>query len=186
LTDEKVTLLSSLYVTNLFKERNEKYNDGKFERQLYRHFRENTLQEKRMESKSALEATLVQEFVSKSHGDLERVKELLTQEPALINAAWDWGGGDWETGLGAAAHMGRRDIANYLLEHGARLDLFAAAMLGKLEIVRATLEAYPEAINIPGPHGIPLIAHAQAGGSEAIEVYDYLTSLASQNTITPI
>jgi hypothetical protein len=31
-----------------------------------------------------------------------------------------------------------------------------------------------------------LIAHAQAGGSEAIEVYDYLTSLASQNTITPI
>jgi hypothetical protein len=116
-----------------------------------------------MDKKSALEAILVQGFVGKSHGDLDRVKELLDQEPALINASWDWSGGDWETGLGAAAHMGRSDIANYLLENGARLDLFAAAMLGKLEIVRAALEAYPEAINIPGAHGIPLIAHAQGG-----------------------
>ena len=139
-----------------------------------------------MEKKSALEATRVQEFVSKSHGDLERVKELLMQEPGLINAAWDWGGGDWETGLGAASHMGRSDIANYLLENGARLDLFAATMLGKLEIVRAALEAYPEAINIPGPHGIPLIAHAQAGGNDAIQVYEYLKSRASQNTTAPI
>jgi hypothetical protein len=135
-----------------------------------------------MDKKPPLEATLIQEFVGKSHGDLNRVKELLAQEPALINATWDWGGGDWETGLGAASHMGRRDIANYLLEHGARLDLFAAAMLGKLEIVRAALEAYPEAINIPGPHGIPLIAHAQAGSNDAIQVYEYLKSLASQDT----
>ncbi|HEX9389612.1 MAG TPA: hypothetical protein VF918_25025, partial [Anaerolineales bacterium] len=76
-----------------------------------------------MEKKSALESTLIEEFVGKSHSDFEGVKELLAQEPALIDAAWDWGGGDWETGLGAAAHMGRSDIANYLLEHGARLDL---------------------------------------------------------------
>src|SRR5678815_5734931 len=135
-----------------------------------------------MDHKPALEATLVQAFVVKSHADLERVKELLAQEPALINASWDWGGGDWETGLGGAAHMGRSDIANYLLDHGARLDLFAAAMLGKLEIVQAALETYPEAINIPGPHGIPLIAHAQAGGDNAIQVYEYLKSLASQDT----
>src|SRR5215208_6869938 len=139
-----------------------------------------------MEKKAALEAELVQEFVVKSHGDLARVKELLVQEPALINASWDWGGGDWETGLGGAAHMGRSDIANYLLEHGARLDLFAAAMLGKLEIVRVTLEAYPEAINISGPHGIPLIAHAQVGGNNAIPVYEYLKALAGKNTTAPI
>lgn len=133
-----------------------------------------------MEKKPALEVTLVQEFVSKSHADLDGVKELLAQEPALINSAWDWGGGDWETGLGAAAHMGRHDIADYLLKNGARLDLFAAAMLGKLEIVKAALAAYPEAINIPGPHGIPLSAHAQAGGTEAIQVYEYLKELSSQ------
>lgn len=133
-----------------------------------------------MEKKPTLEMTLVQDFVSKSHADLEGVKELLGREPTLINSAWDWGGGDWETGLGAAAHMGRRDIATYLLENGARLDLFAAAMLGNLDIVKATLKAYPEAVNIPGPHGIPLIAHAQAGGIEAIEVYEYLKSRSNQ------
>ena len=135
-----------------------------------------------MEKRSALEATLVEEFVSKSHADLDRIKVLLAQEPTLINAAWDWGGGDWETGLGAASHMGRRDIASYLLENGARLDLFAAAMLGKLEIVRAVLEAYPDAIHIPGPHGIPLIAHAQAGDNDAVQVHEYLQALERQNT----
>jgi hypothetical protein len=133
-----------------------------------------------MEKKRALELTLVQDFVGKSHADLEGVKELLMREPALLNSAWDWGGGDWETGLGAAAHMGRRDIATYLLENGARLDLFAAAMLGNLDIVKATLETYPQALDTPGPHGIPLIAHAQAGGHEAKQVYEYLKSLSSQ------
>ena len=135
-----------------------------------------------MEKIPALGASLVQEFVGNAHGDLERVRELLAQEPALIHATWDWGGGDFETGLGAAAHMGRKDIALFLLENGARLDLFAAAMLGRLEIVKAALEAYPRALNVPGPHGIPLLAHAQAGGSEAVEVVDYLKSLASQQS----
>ena len=130
-----------------------------------------------MEPKPALQASLVQEFVGNAHGDLNRVQELLAQEPGLINACWDWGGGDFETGLGAAAHMGRKDIAAFLLQKGARLDLFAAAMLGRLEIVKAALQAYPDAIRTPGPHGIPLIAHAKAGGEEAKEVLEYLESL---------
>jgi hypothetical protein len=133
-----------------------------------------------MEKKPAIEMYLVQDFVGKAHADLDGVKDLLLREPALINSSWDWGGGDWESGLGAAAHMGRRDIATYLLENGARLDLFAAAMLGNLDIVKATLETYPDSIHIPGPHGIPLIAHAQAGGKEALQVYEYLKSRSSQ------
>jgi hypothetical protein len=59
-----------------------------------------------MDTKPALEASLVQEFIGNAHGDLNRVKDLLAQEPALIHACWDWGGGDFETGLGAASHMG--------------------------------------------------------------------------------
>lgn len=127
--------------------------------------------------KPALEATLVHEFVGNAHGNFARVKELLEQEPALVNATWDWGGGDFETALGAAAHMGNKQIANYLLEHGARLDIFAAAMLGKLEVVKAALEAYPEMVNTPGPHGIPLVTHAEAGGEDAKAVLDYINSL---------
>ncbi len=130
-----------------------------------------------MEQPQPISRELVQEFAGVAHGDLERVRTLLEQEPALVNAAWDWGGGDWETGLGAAAHMGRRDIALCLLERGARIDLFAAAMLGRLEIVRVVLEAFPDAHKIRGPHGIPLIAHAQAGGEDAAAVVEYLQTL---------
>ena len=108
---------------------------------------------------------------------MERVIELLTMEPALVNATWDWGGGDFESALGAAGHMGRKDIANYLLDHGARIDIFAATMLGKLEIVKSVLDIFPETKNIPGLHEIPLIAHAKAGGAEAQFVLDFLSSL---------
>jgi hypothetical protein len=129
-----------------------------------------------MSEKAGLDRGLVEEFVGKAHGDLDRVAELLRQEPALVNAAWDWGSGDWETALGAAAHMGRRDIASHLLEKGARIDLFSAAMLGKLEIVRAILADNPHARHALGPHGIPLIAHAKAGGTEAAAVVELLES----------
>jgi hypothetical protein len=129
------------------------------------------------EKAAALDPTLVHELVLQAHGSLERVTELLEQEPRLVNAAWDWGGGDWETALGAAAHMGRRDIAQALLARGARLDVFAAAMLGKLEIIQTVLAAFPDALRTPGPHGIPLAQHARAGGDEAAPVAAYLESL---------
>jgi len=130
-----------------------------------------------MDKKPALDSKLVEEFVGNAHGNFVRVKELLEAEPNLVNATWDWGGGDFETALGAAAHMGNKPIANYLLEHGARLDVFAAAMLGKLDMVKAALAAYPDALDTPGPHGIPLIVHAEAGGEDSKAVLEYLQSL---------
>jgi hypothetical protein len=129
------------------------------------------------EKPPALNPQTVEGFVAKAHGDLDAVRELLDEEPALLNSAWDWGGGDWETGLGAAAHMGRRDIALFLLERGARLDLFAAAMLGELEVVRAVLDAFPSLRDAPGPHGIPLVEHARAGGPQAQAVLELLESI---------
>ena len=125
----------------------------------------------------ALPPALVREFVNEAHGNFGRVKELLEQEPALLNAAWDWGGGDWETALGAAAHMGQKDIALHLLAHGARMDIFAAAMLGRTDVVKAILAAQPEAINAPGPHGISLMTHATKGGKAAAAVVRLLQEL---------
>ncbi len=132
-----------------------------------------------MERSPALSPTLVNEFVAKSHGDFAGVKKLLAENPALINAAWDWGGGDWETGLGAAAHVGRRDIALYLIENGARMDIFAAAMLGELEIVHNFLTAFPDMVSARGPHGISLLAHAEAGSDYAEPVVALLRSLGA-------
>jgi hypothetical protein len=130
-----------------------------------------------MDRPPAIAPGLVSEFVRKAHHDLGRVQELLAEEPKLVNACWDWGAGDFESALGAAAHTGRREIALFLLDHGARLDIFAAAMLGQLDVVTAALTAFPQSLRATGPHGIPLLAHAKMGGEAARPVLEYLQSL---------
>ncbi len=127
-----------------------------------------------------LAPTLVQEFVRKAHADLSATKALLSEQPALLNATWDWGGGDFETGLGGAGHMGNRDIAEFLIGQGARLDIFVAAMLGRLDIVRALLASWPALLESKGPHGIPLLRHARAGGEAAKPIEEYLLSLGAK------
>lgn len=123
-----------------------------------------------------LEAALVEEFVRVAHGNFERTQQMLDATPALLNATWDWGGGDWEAAIGGAGHMGRKDIAGFLLSRGARMDIFVAAMLGRLDILQPTLDAYPELLHSRGPHGISLMRHARAGGAEAEAVAEFLRS----------
>jgi hypothetical protein len=124
-----------------------------------------------------LNRLLVQDFVIYAHSDLAMVKNLLEKHPALINAAMDWGAGDWETGLGGASHMGRRDLVEFLLEKGARMDLFCAAMMGQLEAVRSFLTLQPKLMDAKGPHGFSLHFHAQVGGKQAEPVLAYLQSI---------
>jgi len=127
----------------------------------------------------AVNHELVKEFVIAGHGNLERVKEMLAQEPGLLNATWDWGGGDFETALGGAGHMGHKDIAEVLVNKGSRMDIFVATMLGKLDIVKAMLAAYPGLIHSKGPHGLTFLHHARKGGEEAMAVLKYLESLGA-------
>ena len=126
-----------------------------------------------------LAPVVVQDFVRKAHTDLSGTKTLLAEQPTLLNATWDWGGGDFETGLGGAGHMGNRDIAEFLIGQGARLDIFVATMLGKIEIVRALVTSWPALLQSKGPHGITLLRHARAGGEAAKETEEYLRSLGA-------
>src|SRR5271166_4402728 len=127
--------------------------------------------------KPQLNRLFVQDFVIYAHSELEMVKKLLEREPALLNATMDWGQGDWESGLGGASHMGRRDIVAYLLERGARIDIFCAAMMGRLDAVKSFLALEPKLIDAKGPHGFTLHFHAQVGGKESEPVLDYLQSI---------
>ena len=77
----------------------------------------------RQDEVTQLDPNLVRKFVGASHGRFDAVKEMIGTLPLLANAAWDWVDGDWETGLGAASHVGNRDIANFLLDNGARIDV---------------------------------------------------------------
>ncbi len=128
-------------------------------------------------AKPQINRTMAQDFVIYAHMDLEMTKQLLEREPGLINATVDWGGGDYETGLGGASHMGRKDIVTYLLSNGARIDIFCAAMLGMLPAVKSMLEFEPALIDAKGPHGFSLHFHAQVGQEDAEPVLDYLQSI---------
>ncbi|WP_153730499.1 ankyrin repeat domain-containing protein [Sporosarcina obsidiansis] len=126
------------------------------------------------EKKQPIDQGLVRQFLIAAHGNFEEVQQLIEQEPDLVHAVMNWGGDDWESGLGAAAHTGNREIAEYLVGKGARMDIFAAAMLGELEIVQFMHKWYPDFSELKGPHGIPLLRHAVAGGEQAQHVVDYL------------
>ena len=119
----------------------------------------------------------VQGVVGEAHRSLERVREFVAETPTLVNARWDWGGGDFETPMEAAAHTGGRAIAEFLLAHNARFDLYGAAMLGQLDRVQAALG--PDVVSaaaVPGPHGFTLLHCAKQGGAPARPVYDWLVA----------
>lgn len=117
---------------------------------------------------------IVKEFVGVSHGKIDRVKEMLVDYPNLIYSVWDWGYGDFEMCIGAAGHTGNKEIANYLLEKGARINLFVLTMFGETDLVKPILEAYPSFLNVAGPHGLNLLHHAKVGGEDSKELLAYL------------
>jgi len=124
---------------------------------------DDTLSDKPYSRYPALDDALVVQVVGQSHANLNKVKELVNLRPELARATWDWSFGDFETALGAASHVGRRDIAEFLMSKGARPDIFTYAMFGSYEAVKAMIEASPGIQSIAGPHGISLLQHAKTG-----------------------
>ena len=62
----------------------------------------------------------VREFVIAGHGNLAKVKQMLANHPSLLNMAHEWRPGDTETALQGAAHVGSREVAEYLWARAPR------------------------------------------------------------------
>jgi hypothetical protein len=120
------------------------------------------------------------DFVRNAHTNLEKTKQLLDKEPRLLRATWEWAPGDFESAIGAASHSGAVEIVEFLLDRGASYSVFVAAVLGHLDSVTATIEHNPALINCRGPHGIPLLSHAIAGGDRAENVAEYLRKMGAE------
>lgn len=133
-----------------------------------------------------IDPLIVKEFVSVAHSNFDRTKAILEEHPLILYATWDWGDGDFETALGAASHVGDRDIALYLLEKGARADIFALTMLGETALVKSILERFPSVLNSLGPHGFTLLHHAKKGGEPAAELADYFVQQGLTETFVNI
>lgn len=129
-----------------------------------------------MERPPQLDIAMIRDFVGAGHNNLAKVKEMYAAQPALVYASHDLGGGDFETALEGAGHVGNKEIANFLIEKGARTNMFVLTMLGKTSIVKPFLEAFPAYVFARGPHGLTLLHHAQRGGEDAKELLDYVKS----------
>src|SRR5512133_1087450 len=102
----------------------------------------------------------IRDFVIAGHGNLPRIREMLMETPELLNACYQWAEDDCATAIQAAAQAGSVNVAEYLLAHGAPLDICTAAMLGRKDAVEQMLDQDPSLINAKGAHGISLMAHA--------------------------
>ena len=133
-----------------------------------------TSQTNQLQETPPLPMDLVKDFVIAGHGNSPRVQAMLKDNPNLIYAKFDWGNGDFEAAIEGAGHVGDKEIANYLIDQGSRVTLYVLTMLGRTELVKPVLEAYPSLINAKGPHGFTLLHHAKAGGKDGEELYAYL------------
>jgi hypothetical protein len=84
------------------------------------------------------------------------------------------GTGYFEEAIEGAGHMGNRAIAEFLIDSGSRVTLFVLAMLGRTDLVRPVLEAYPKLIFASGPHGFTMLHHAKLAGKGGEPLYSYL------------
>jgi hypothetical protein len=117
---------------------------------------------------------LVKEFVIAGHGDFAKTQSMIKDHPNLIFSKFDWGNGDFEAAIEGAGHVGNREIAEFLIDAGSRVTLFVLTMLGRTDLVKPVLEAYPKLIFAYGPHGFTLLHHAKVGGKAGDELYAYL------------
>jgi hypothetical protein len=127
-----------------------------------------------------LNSETVKEFVGVCHSKIDRVKEMLEENHLLLHSSYDWGGGDFESGIEACGHVGNKEIASYLLSKGARYNVYLASMLDHVEIVRQVIDFNPGLLNSKGPHGYTMLHHAQKGG--ATRVVEYLQTKGAKET----
>ena len=76
-------------------------------------------------------------------GDIGAVRRLAAHDPALC--AFRAASG--ETPVIAALYRGHGAVVDTLVDLGAPLDIFAAAALGRIDILRARIAERPEAVN---------------------------------------
>jgi ankyrin repeat protein len=107
--------------------------------------------------------TEINGFVTLAHFNFDKVKELASATPALLDtrASWD------ETAIEAASHMGLRPMAEWLAERGAAVSTCTAVLLGRTAMVKAALAADPLVVNERGAHDISILGYTAYAAQQA-------------------
>ncbi len=107
-------------------------------------------------------------FAAVKAGDAGRVARMLEANLGLLNTRE----GSGESAVLLAAYYRRKDVLELLLSRGAALNIFEAAVVGKVQRVEALLAADPSLANGYAPDGFPLLGLAAFFGHR--EVVDLL------------
>lgn len=111
--------------------------------------------------------TLERFFSSIEDGDFEAVKEMLEEDPGLANAR----SLDGMSAVLAAMYHGHPGIAQLIIAHGAELNIFEAATVGRLDRVREILDESPELVDAIAPDGFQPLGLACFFGHEDLVAY---------------
>lgn len=102
---------------------------------------------------SSFDAMKREIVVGNSHSALEPVREAVGRHPQLAHATAT----TTERAVEAAAHMGRVDIVDFLLEHGAPYSLPTAVVRNDIARARALIQQDPARIHERGAHDFALL-----------------------------
>lgn len=116
-------------------------------------------------------------FAAAALGRVERVAELATHDPALVNAV----AGDGFQPLGLASFFGQAEVARYLILKGARVNspshnpmrvmpLHSASAGNHLAVAKVLLEAGADPNAAQADEFVPIHAAAQNGNAEMIRL----------------
>ncbi len=97
-------------------------------------------------------------------GDLARVQSLLDADSSIASAKNESG----VSAVLSTVYLGRKDIRDLLLAHGARLELQDAAALGRLDCVKELVGSNSALANSYSSDGFPLVALAAFFGNAPV------------------
>ena len=100
-------------------------------------------------------------------GDFEAVKEMLEEDPDLGNARSI----DGMSPVLAAMYHNHPGIAQLIVAFGAQLNIFEAAAVGRLDLVRDILEESPDLVDAIAPDGFQPLGLACFFGHEEVAAY---------------
>ena len=123
---------------------------------------------------SQIDPEIIKEFVIAGHNDLKKVETMLVSTPQLIHSTHDWGNGDFEQAIEGAGHLGDTEIVHFLIQKGARINIFILTLLGKIQVIKPIIEEFPALLTSVGPHGFSLLHYAKMGGENAKITAEYL------------